>query len=280
MNHTPNSVFRPLVLVCGAALSSGAAHAQPAAMAGQITQLSGMVTTQSAGGRKFKILAPRSVVNTGDTLQAEPGTYARLSLPDGRVATLGPGARVSFRAPDTLELHHGLLELRAAQSPVGSLSVVAGDSVIDASRASVVLQRVAEGAATIALRQQAYARAALASSERSTATDTAPAWPVWNVVTDVVVALNLATAVGSVALPPGLYVQVIDGLINVTNKAGSQSFNAGQFGFTPSFMQPPVVLPANPGIKFTPPPVFSSSVGTAGLSNSASRTGSVDCEVR
>jgi hypothetical protein len=71
-------------------------------------------------------------------------------------------------------------------------------------------------------------------------------------------------------LPPGLYVQVLDGVINLSNKGGSQNFSAGQFGFTPNFNQPPVVLPGNPGIQFTPPPSFSGppsaagGVGTAG----------------
>jgi filamentous hemagglutinin family protein len=55
---------------------------------------------------------------------------------------------------------------------------------------------------------------------------------------------------------PGLYVQVLDGMIHVTNGGGAQNFSAGQFGFTPSFQQPPVILPTNPGMQFTPPPVF------------------------
>jgi len=55
---------------------------------------------------------------------------------------------------------------------------------------------------------------------------------------------------------PGLYVQVLDGMIHVTNGGGAQNFSAGQFGFTPSLQQPPVILPTNPGMQFTPPPVF------------------------
>jgi len=69
---------------------------------------------------------------------------------------------------------------------------------------------------------------------------------------------------GGGALAPGLYVQVIDGLINVSNKGGSQNFSAGQFGFTPNLNQPPVILPANPGIQFTPPPSFLAPSGQAG----------------
>jgi hypothetical protein len=61
------------------------------------------------------------------------------------------------------------------------------------------------------------------------------------------------------SLAPGLYVQVIDGLINVSNPGGTQSFAAGQFGFVPSPNAPPIIVPANPGLQFVPPPSF---VGT------------------
>ncbi|MGA8785738.1 MAG: iron dicitrate transport regulator FecR, partial [Polaromonas sp.] len=61
------------------------------------------------------------------------------------------------------------------------------------------------------------------------------------------------------------------------------NFSAGQFGFTPSFKSPPVLVPINPGMQFTPPPQFSSTASNA--SNGASSAGgnkssSVDCEVR
>jgi len=80
-------------------------------------------------------------------------------------------------------------------------------------------------------------------------------------------------------LAPGLYVHVIDGLINVSNKGGSSSFAAGQFGFTPSFNQPPIVVPKNPGLQFTPPPAFNAPLKPTG-SGSASKSNTIDCEVR
>jgi hypothetical protein len=49
----------------------------------------------------------------------------------------------------------------------------------------------------------------------------------------------------------------LDGLINVQNGGGSQNFAAGQFGFTPNFQVPPIILPVNPGMQFSPPPNFS-----------------------
>ena len=80
-------------------------------------------------------------------------------------------------------------------------------------------------------------------------------------------------------LNPGLYVQVLDGTIHVTNGGGTQNFTAGQFGFTPGFQQPPVILPSNPGMQFTPPPSFSSTTG-ASNGSSAAKPGDVDCQVR
>lgn len=86
------------------------------------------------------------------------------------------------------------------------------------------------------------------------------------------------TAPTAATRPPGLYVQVIDGIINVTNTAGSQNFAAGQFGYTRSVVQPPVVIPSNPGLQFTPPPVFNSS--TVPSTNTSAKSNNVDCEVR
>lgn len=77
--------------------------------------------------------------------------------------------------------------------------------------------------------------------------------------------------------PPGLYVQVIDGAINMTNKGGTTNFTSGQFGYTPSFTQPPVALPTNPGIPFSAPPSFS---GPPTSSGAQPKSGAVSCIVR
>ena len=79
-------------------------------------------------------------------------------------------------------------------------------------------------------------------------------------------------------LSPGLYVQVLDGMVTLSNTGGSQNFAAGQFGFTPNFQQPPVILPKNPGLQFTPPPSFSSNTGSQGTGGG--KPGDVDCIVR
>jgi hypothetical protein len=87
------------------------------------------------------------------------------------------------------------------------------------------------------------------------------------------------TTPNSGGLSPGLYVQVLDGMINVSNSGGSTNFAAGQFGYTPNIKQPPVIVPANPGLQFTPPPAF--SVPPAGTQTAAgAKSGNVDCVVR
>ena len=50
-------------------------------------------------------------------------------------------------------------------------------------------------------------------------------------------------------ISPDLYVHVLDGMIHVNNGGGTQTFSAGQFGYTALIGQPPVVLPNNSGIQ-------------------------------
>ena len=80
-------------------------------------------------------------------------------------------------------------------------------------------------------------------------------------------------------LPAGLYVSVLDGQIVMNNKGGATNFTAGQFGYTASVTQPPVLVPRNPAIQFTPPPTFNSSSGGNGAA-SGSKPAAVDCVVR
>lgn len=80
-------------------------------------------------------------------------------------------------------------------------------------------------------------------------------------------------------LPPGLYVSVIDGLINVSNKGGAQSFAPGQFGFTAAATQPPVPLPRAPTVLLTPPLNFLPLPGSSGAGG-VNKSAAIDCVVR
>jgi len=94
--------------------------------------------------------------------------------------------------------------------------------------------------------------------------------------------LNKPAGPTAPALVPGLHVTVLDGMIQVSNLGGSMNFSAGQFGYTRNSTTLPVVVPANPGIKFAPPPAFSNySMSPSSTANTASGpSNSIDCEVR
>lgn len=251
-----------------------AAHA--GTPAGKVTQLSGFVMALKASGA-LKVLAAQSVVETGDTLVSEDNTYVRIDLADGRQAVLGPQTRLTIASATTLRLATGQLQVQVpAQPGTGRLSIDAGETTVDAGAASFNLFYTPDP--TTAIAQRAYARASLAALGTSVQSDAATVLPVWEKV-----AQGPVPPVPGGARAPGLYVQVLDGLITVKNPAGTANFSAGQFGFTPSFTSPPVMVPTNPGLKFTPPPVFSSSAPSAGNSAStagSNKSGAVDCEVR
>jgi hypothetical protein len=56
------------------------------------------------------------------------------------------------------------------------------------------------------------------------------------------------------SIPNGLYLYVLDGIINVNNNAGSQNVLAGQYVYVQTAASIPEILPGNPGINFTLPP--------------------------
>lgn len=80
---------------------------------------------------------------------------------------------------------------------------------------------------------------------------------------------------------PGLYLQVLDGAIVVANGGGALDFQAGQFGYVSPFARPPVLVPQNPGLQFTPPPAFGAGPGEPLAGGSQVQVPStVDCVVR
>ena len=258
-----------LALLPLAAFFSQLAHAAPA---GQITQLDGFASSTRDGG-VLKALSTRSAIEPGDTLQSEPGAYVRIALPDGAEAILGPNTRVKLGA-SSLELLSGQLRfVGGVMASPAPFAVNAGGSAIQAGNASFDVFLVPDPNARVA--QRAYARAAMAALP-GPVSDAGAEMPIW--IAQINIPLPRAAPAGPNPAP-GLYVHVIDGLINVTNKGGSQSFPAGQFGFTPNPMQMPALVPKNPGLQFTLPAAFNtpnpnSSSGTAPKSNA------VDCEVR
>ncbi|WP_295994455.1 FecR family protein [Rugamonas sp.] len=264
-----------LALLCGGSL------AWAAQVAGTVIQLSGPMLAKKADGG-LKILSLKSEVESGDTLVTEKNTYAMIKFIDNSEITLKPAT--------TFKVENFAFDAGKPDGDSASFSLVKGGL---RSITGLLGKRNKERfalktpTATIGIRGTTFIVDYVEASEEAVAAARHAYWMastaalgdagVAGVVPLQLAQLTPPTAPGG--LPPGLYVQVIDGLINVSNSGGSTNFAAGQFGYTPSIKQPPVILPTNPGLKFTPPPTFSAPAGGSAASSS-SKSGSVDCVVR
>lgn len=244
----------PALFLCLAlALPALARAADPVA---RVTHLSGLLTAKHLDGTS-KILAVKSEIFPGDILNTEKNTYARVKFVDEAEAVLRPDTQLSVErySYDAAKPQSDGIGLNLFKGGMRAVTGLIG-------KRSKEAVSYATPTATIGIRGTTF------------------------------IAQYVPPLSGPVppprsgGLPPGLYVQVIDGMINLSNKGGTLNFGAGQFGYTPHINQPPVVIPTNPGIQFTPPPSFSSpgpvpnGSGPSGGGASSGSSGAVDCEVR
>lgn len=275
-HHQKRSAIKALLL---AALLLGGAPAWAAQVAGTVMHLSGALLARKADG-SVKILAVKSEVEQGDTLVSEKGSYAQIKFIDNSEITLKPNT--------TFKIEAFAYEAGKPAADAASFSLVKGGL---RSITGLLGKRSREKfemktpTATIGIRgttfdadiieESAEALAARADYLMASTADLGNSLP----AKPLLLAQNTPPkAPGATpGLAPGLYVSVIDGAINLSNKGGSANFSAGQFGYTASVTKPPVVVPSNPGIQFAPPPSFSQS-STA--KSSSGKAGTIDCEVR
>ena len=236
-----------LVLLVG--LQAGLAWA--AQVVGSVVNLSGPLMAHKADG-SVKVLAVKSEVEPGDTLVAEKNTYAQIRFIDNHEITLRPGTtfKIEAFAYDAARPEGDSASFSLVKGGLRSITGLLGKRNRDKFELKTP-------AATIGIRGTTFVAQFMPVPPGGVPGPTAG------------------------AIAPGLYVHVIEGLIVLNNAAGSQNFGAGQFGFTPSVQQPPIILPANPGLKFTPPPVFGTIAPIAGSNGGvAARAAEIDCEVR
>lgn len=262
-----------------------------AQVAGTVVQLSGPLMAKKADGA-VRILSMRSEVESGDTLMTEKNTYAMVKFIDNSEITLKPST--------TFKVENFAYDADKPDGDKASFNLVKGGL---RSVTGLLGKRNKEKfemktpSATIGIRGTTFIAEWVEPSATATATATAiaarEAWlmastasldPLAAPVQPLMLAQGPTPPSASrtpSGLTPGLYVQVIDGIINVSNSGGALQFSAGQFGFTPSFKVPPVVIPQNPGMQFTPPPVFNPTTTQPGANTAAPpKSNSVDCEVR
>jgi hypothetical protein len=278
-------------------LFAGNALADPV---GTVTDLSGPLLVRKVDGT-VKVLSQKSTVDSGDTLVSEKDTYARIKFIDNSEITLRPNTQFKIEnfsydeakpqgdsaffslIKGGLRSITGLLGKRnrdkfGLNTPTATIGIRGTTFVaqyIPPSNADVAAYQAAAVAAADMDFGAGYVRtdAPIVAAPRATLDYRSSALlQTWQLAQNAIPPSNGG-------LNPGLYVQVLDGTIHVSNAGGSQDFTAGQFGFAPSFQQPPVILPNNPGMQFTPPPSFSSTTG-AQNGNGGGKPGDVDCVVR
>ena len=230
-------------------LMAGSSHAQVVAT---VANLSGVLTVRHADG-KTKLLAVKSQIEQGDTLITENNTFARLKFTDASEIVLRPGTevRVDKFSFDQNKPEGDSLIINMIKGGMRSVSGLIGKRNRD------VVQYVTP-TATIGIR--------------------GTTWDAYQVEPGTG-SKDAAAEKSDQQREPGLYVSVVDGKIVMSNAAGASNFTAGQFGFVPNAASLPVILPTNPGIKFSPPPAFTSA--KSGVSKQSDKSAAAsDCAVR
>ena len=186
--------------------------------AGVVTHLSGPLIAKKADGTA-RVLSINSTVDRGDLLITEKKTYARVKFTDGGEVVLRPNThfRISEYSfdQDTPKNDRAVFNLFK-----GGLRSITG---LIGKRADQDSYKLVTDTAVTGVRGTTY---------------------------------ECRICEGNCgSIPDGLYLYVIEGLIIVSNSAGSQNISAGQYAYVQNVNVAPKILPANPGIDFTIPTV-------------------------
>lgn len=204
-----------------------ASPAQAAGEAGTVLNLSGTLSAKSADGA-LRVLAVKSAVMSGDTLYTGKGSYARIKFGDGGEITLRPETHFAIE-----NFHFNAAEPKKDSAMLGllkgGLRAVSG---LVGKRGDPDSYAMKTATATIGIRGTEYG------------------------------AQYCQGDCGNI--PNGLHVDVGQGQVIVQNQAGSQLFNAGQFGYVADSKTPPVVVPREQGVKVNVPASTSSDPGKSG----------------
>ena len=207
------------------------ALAQQPANVGSITHLSGTLTVRRADG-STRFLSVKSAVAEGDTLQTVQGTYARLRFDDGAEVVLRPDSQMKVEEfkydeakPEADNMFFSLLK-GGMRSVTGLLGRRNRDRI-----------KVAAPSATIGIRGTHFGML-LCQNDCG----------------------NIPMPGGG-APPNGLHVDVVDGSVSISNNAGQQVLNAGQFGYVRDVATPPLAVPPQQGIQVTMPLAISRNAG-------------------
>jgi hypothetical protein len=233
-------------------------------VAGVVVNLSGPLLDRKLDGTT-RVLGVKSEIESGDTLVTEKNTYAQIRFIDNGDITLRPGT--TFKVED-FAYESGKPEADSASFSLikGGLRSITG--LLGKRNKEKFLLKTPT--ATIGIRGTTFIAQYVEEPAAGAPAAGAP-----------------AGMRGPAALAPGLHVTVTDGAIVVRNGGGMQGIVAGQFGFVPGINLPPVLVPPNPGVQFTPPPTFGNGPATitpgatpAANGNAQAQQQGPDCVVR
>ena len=232
-----------------AALPSSPASPAPAVTSGigQVTHLSGTLIGRADGQAQARVLSARSAIASGDTLSTQGDTYARVKFNDGTEVVLRPNTQFKIEnfsyeeaVPAKDNILFGLLK-GGLRSVSGLISKRNKDNI-----------RYTTATATVGIRGTHFGMLLCFAD-----------------------CANIPTVSG-IAPADGLHLDVVAGQIIVTNAAGSQVFNPGQFGFVQGANTLPGIVPPQDGIRVTVPAVIASNT-PGGRTIGNPNAGQADC---
>ncbi len=193
------------------------------ALNGEITHLSGAVLARRADGGS-RVLTVRSSVSEGDIVITADSSYARIKWTDGAEIVLRPSSQLKI---DEYKYEEGNPQSDSVVMSLlkGGLRSVTGLL----GRRNPNQFKMGTPNATIGIRGTHFG-ALVCNND-----------------------CGGVTAPGGGAPANGLHVDVADGVVVLTNRAGTQDLRVGQFGFVQSSASAPVLVPANQGTRVSLP---------------------------
>lgn len=227
--RNPPSAAPKLLTAAALLLAASLAGAAPA---GTITHLSGTVSAKRADGSS-KLLSISSEIQEGDELTTQRDTYARIKFADGGEVVMRPetALKISNYAYDENKPGNDNVVLGLLRGGLRAITGLIGKRNRDA-------YKVQTTTATIGIRGTHFG--ALLCSDNC---------------------IGVPTLSGQ-APDNGLHVDVANGAIIVSNGAGQQVINAGQFGFVRDSFTLPVIRPPQDGIRVTMPQAVSQNTAS------------------
>ncbi len=223
------------------------------AVAGQVTHVSGAVIARRTDGGS-RILSLRSEVNEGDLIVTSENTYVRIKFTDGGDLVLRPNTQLKIDAysyQESAPARDGF----AMSLLKGGLRSVTGLL----GKRNPNSYKLNTATATVGIRGT-HLGALVCNND-----------------------CGSISGPGGRAPANGLHVDVADGIIVVTTRAGSTEFRIGDYGHVPSANALPVLVPQNQGARVNVPLQMTNtteqrSPGTGG--GGVGKSQAVDCEVR